>query len=996
MGSRPARCRSRSRSERNGFACRPSRSRRKRTRPRIGGRTGRVDLVDWARRSHRRPVIESDPNQIDALLSSDEIDPLLEAIGSLDFVPGPKTAARIRDRAARELLNDPSTSLRIARALLAAAARHHVGDPETRAWSWRAYAEACLYLGRMRTAGRAYERATREAEAANDDRLLGQILVGRIGTLTLMGRDEGIEPLVRRADRLLRSADDLAYLGKLHMNLGSAHYHGERYAKAYEEYETAASVLETATGIDSTWIGLRLNQGIACTHLFRIQQARALFLEVEGHADRLGQERLGAQARYNRALLEAVAGDYRAALLLLDEAEPIFARQEARDLQAGCLLARAETFLDLGMPVEAQEPAREAAETFARETMDLDATLARIAEARSLLQMDRTDAAIDRLRGAERFYRGKRIGPGRAHVLLLLAEARLARGEFSAARTAAREAGRLFGAANMELGEVQARTMLARAQLATGRPGAAARTLGPALRTLPRMPMRVRMELLALSGRVARAAGRRAESLRRLRRAIRALEDQRRLIPGLELRSRAFERQVEVYHDLIGILIDSPRVRTAPLFRTIESARGRGFRERRVVAGVARSEDLEEKRALLGALVREAERMEAAPERGDDPEERTKVRGRVVGLEREITRLARSLERREEDGRSWEGGIDPGGIAPLLDEDEAVIAYFVTGGRVLALVVRREGAVFRPLEAEAARIEERVAELRSQVDFMAATSGRPIGNLSFQRRAAEEELRALYEQLVAPLLDHLPESGRLTLVPHSILHLVPFECLHDGTGYVDERFRISRTPTADFLLTREEAFRGSARPWLVAGTVHEAPPSVGTEIDAVSACLPADRRRVLRDPSAGAILEAIAGAGSIHWSGHGAFREDNPAFSYLILHDGALFLADILERRTRADLVVLSACNTGRVFTGRGDDLSGVAHAFLAAGARRLVASHWRVHDAATEEWMRHFYRTLGASRERDPVAAVNQAGRETRKRWDHPFYWGGFGVHGG
>jgi CHAT domain-containing protein len=210
---------------------------------------------------------------------------------------------------------------------------------------------------------------------------------------------------------------------------------------------------------------------------------------------------------------------------------------------------------------------------------------------------------------------------------------------------------------------------------------------------------------------------------------------------------------------------------------------------------------------------------------------------------------------------------------------------------------------------------------------------------------------------------------------------------------VDERWIVGRRPAVEL----GGRTRRRTRPLtaLLAGTIRGGPRSVREEIEAIVPRVPETARTMVWDPTTEEVLDALGTRDLVHLSAHGVFRDDNPWFSRVSTGDGALFLADLLDRRTSADLVVLSACASGQVFVGSGDDLSGVAHAFLVSGARRLVASHWRVHDRATRELMEHFYDELAASGFRDPGDALSRARRRTRERWPHPFYWGSFGIHG-
>ncbi len=147
--------------------------------------------------------------------------------------------------------------------------------------------------------------------------------------------------------------------------------------------------------------------------------------------------------------------------------------------------------------------------------------------------------------------------------------------------------------------------------------------------------------------------------------------------------------------------------------------------------------------------------------------------------------------------------------------------------------------------------------------------------------------------------------------------------------------------------------------------------------------------------------EALGTADIVHLATHGLVSTEQPSLTGLVVslldargqpRDGFIRLSDVYNLRLTADLVVLSACSTGRVFPGRGEDLAGVAHAFLAAGAQSLVAPLWRIREGATRDWMAAFYRAWATHG--SVALATRSAARSTRERWDHPYFWGAFTCH--
>ncbi|HSH70752.1 MAG TPA: CHAT domain-containing protein, partial [Deferrisomatales bacterium] len=109
--------------------------------------------------------------------------------------------------------------------------------------------------------------------------------------------------------------------------------------------------------------------------------------------------------------------------------------------------------------------------------------------------------------------------------------------------------------------------------------------------------------------------------------------------------------------------------------------------------------------------------------------------------------------------------------------------------------------------------------------------------------------------------------------------------------------------------------------------------------------------------------------------------------------DGDLRAAEVFGLEINADLVVLSACQTGVGKVTGGDDVIGLNRAFFYAGTHAIVSSLWRVSDVSTAVLMKQFYRQIGGSRGK--AESLRAAMLHVKTRYPHPGYWGAFTLSG-
>jgi hypothetical protein len=370
------------------------------------------------------------------------------------------------------------------------------------------------------------------------------------------------------------------------------------------------------------------------------------------------------------------------------------------------------------------------------------------------------------------------------------------------------------------------------------------------------------------------------------------------------------------------------------------------------------------------------------------------ARDEIGRREQELVELLREVGSEKSGWATLQSMNLPGveEVQRMLSSDEVLIEYYAIGDRFLAFVVGRDMFHVVPEITTASELRTSLKGLNFQLSKFHLQAAYVQLNANLLLRAAQYHLRELHRQLIEPIQKFIA-ARPLIVVPHNMLHYVPFQALYDGTDYLVDHHDISYSASSSVLkICREKTIHKTDED-LVLAVADEMTPHINEEVEALRGLLPKARFFVGKEAREDKLRQYGPCAGKIHIAAHGIFRTDNPMFSSLKLGDSWLNLFDIFNLQLGADLTTLSACETGMSTVWEGDELLGLARGFLYAGTPSLVVSLWTVNDKSTAQLMMGFYEGLqkGVSK----ATALRAAMVEVKSRFPHPYYWAPFVLMG-
>lgn len=459
---------------------------------------------------------------------------------------------------------------------------------------------------------------------------------------------------------------------------------------------------------------------------------------------------------------------------------------------------------------------------------------------------------------------------------------------------------------------------------------------------------------------------------------IRIVERQRTTILTERQRVSFFATKQRVYDSIIKLLVRLNRPHTA--LEYVERAKSRAFVD---ILGSSRIKlkNKKQDKAFLSTLRTQAEIDALLSDRNIGTSQINylidkRKRGIKIKAKKPETMVDLELQ-----SFSSVGTMNADEIMQATGKDTTLLEYYLAKDELIIFLVQKDRIESIPIAIDRRQLVADANAFRENIK---------------NRQDCRLRSKGLYDLLIAPV-KHKIDSAQLIIIPHGVLHYLPFQALYDGQQYLVERYAISSAPSTTVLgfnETRSSVGNGKA---LIVGN-----PTLDlrfAEKEAVDiAGLFPEATLLTREKGTETFVKNQAnGYEFIHLATHGAYDDQKPLNSRILLgsddlNDGPLTMAELFAANWQASLVTLSACETGLSKYQSGDELIGLQRGLMFAGTRSILSSLWSVDDEATGFLMASFYRNLKTMPKN---FALQQAAMATIRKFEHPFYWAAFNLIG-
>ncbi|MBX3085577.1 MAG: CHAT domain-containing protein [Anaerolineae bacterium] len=450
-----------------------------------------------------------------------------------------------------------------------------------------------------------------------------------------------------------------------------------------------------------------------------------------------------------------------------------------------------------------------------------------------------------------------------------------------------------------------------------------------------------------------------------------------------------------IYADYVSLLFEQGRFDEA--FNVTEQSRARAFLDQLALGPVnllaGASSELVKQEADLRDRI-DAQQHLLTEARREIPPDKTRikaVKAELEKLESDYADLFTRMQATSPTLATFAGAQTPrlADLQAALPADTSLVSYYTTDAQTYIFVVSATDLKMVAVPVGQAQLAEQVSAFRA--DEINAAG-----------------LPQLSEWLVTPILDSLT-TKHVMIVPHNVLHALPFAALPVGDSVLGERAVITYLPSAASLLLLNNKPTTAGTPAIFGNpTAEDMSPLPFAETEAQQVAALSNTTPLIGDAaSKAALLNQASGAGVLYIAAHGTYNALNPLFSTLHLapsdgRSGRLYAYEIygLDLTKSTSLVVLSACETAVGTLTAGDEFTALNRAFLYAGAPSVVASLWSVDDEATALLMETFFKLRAEGKaDAEALQAAQKFVREYTEGgqtpYASPYFWAAFVLTG-